>query len=260
MFRSLYTAASGMFAQQINMDEITENLANANTNAYKKGRVNFEDLVYSAMAEPGALGAYGEAVPISSQVGSGVRAAGLQKIFTPGQLHRTGNPLDLGIYGDGFFQVKLEDGSLAYTRDGVIRMNKEGECQVAGHPIVGVKIPPNAHDIEIQEDGTIKAYLKNPSEKEVVGHLKLVRFLNPAGLRREGNVYVESPVSGARVEGTPGENGLGLVKQGYVEKANVNIVEEMMSIVMAQRAYEFNAKAVQASDEMMRMTTQLQPK
>ncbi len=260
MFRSLYTAASGMYAQQMNMDEITENLANANTTGYKRGRVDFEDLVYSAMAEPGALGSYGPEVPVASQVGAGVRAAGVEKVFSPGELLHTGNPLDLAIHGNGFFQVKLEDGTTGYTRDGVVHINKEGELTISGHSIAGIKIPEKATGLEVQEDGTIKAFVKDPKEKETLGQIKLVRFLNPAGLRLQGSVFLETPISGKVLEGKAGEPGFGLVKSGYLEKANVNLVEEMMNIVMAQRAYEFNAKAVTASDEMMRLTTQLQPK
>lgn len=261
MFRSLYTAASGMFAEQLDMDQISENLANANTTGYKKGRIDFQDLMYTAMAEPGALGAYGESVPISSAVGSGVRAAGFEKIFTPGELYHTGNTLDLAIHGNGFFQVKLEDGATAYTRDGVIHLNNDGECLIGGHPLAGLKIPSKATGIEIAEDGTVKAFVNNPKEKEVLGQIKLGRFLNPGGLRFQGNVFLETPVSGSKVEGTAGEHGFGPIKSGYIEKANINLVEEMMKIVIAQRIYEFNAQAVKATDEMMRATIQLsQPK
>lgn len=261
MFRSLYTAASGMHAEQLDIDQISENLANANTTAYKKGRVDFQDLMYTAMAEPGALGAYGEAVPISSEIGSGVRASGFEKVFTPGELYRSGNPLDLAIHGNGFFQVTLEDGTAAYTRDGVIHLNKNGEAVIAGHPLAGLKIPQHASGIEVTEDGTVKAYLENPKQKEILGHIKLARFLNPAGLRYQGNVFLETPVSGVKVEGTPGDNGFGEVKSGYIEKANISLIEEMMKLVIAQRIYEFNAKAVEVTDNMMRMTTQgMQPK
>lgn len=258
MFRSLYTAASGMYAEQLDIDQISENLANANTTAYKKGRIDFQDLMYTAMAEPGALGAYGEAVPVSSQVGSGVRAAGFEKVFTPGELYHTGNPLDCAVHGNGFFQVNLEDGTTAYTRDGVIHLNKDGQALVGGHPLAEIRIPKKAAGLEIGEDGTIKAYVDNPKAKEVVGQIKLVRFLNPAGLRFEGNVFHETPVSGLKVEGKAGENGLGEIKSGYLEKANISLIEEMMKLVIAQRIYEFNSKAVEATDQIMRMTTSLQ--
>lgn len=260
MFRSLYTAASGMHAEQLDIDQISENLANANTTAYKKGRIDFQDLMYTAMAEPGALGAYGEAVPVSSEIGSGVRAAGFEKIFTPGELYHTGSPLDLAVHGNGFFQVALEDGTPAYTRDGVIRLNKDGEALIGGNRLLGLKIPKSATALEITEDGTVKGYVKNAKEKEILGHIKLARFINPAGLRYQGNVFLETPVSGPKMEGTPGENGYGELKSGYIEKANISLIEEMMKLVIAQRIYEFNAKGVAITDDMMRLTTQLTPK
>lgn len=257
MFRALYSAASGMFAQEANMEQLSEDLANAATNGYKKSRVNFEDLMYSEMGEPGALGALDESTPVGSQIGAGVRAGGVEKLFTAGELYHTGNALDLGIHGDGFFEVTVEDGRIGYTRDGVIRISKDGTALAGGHPLVGVKIPQNASGIEVSDDGTIKANLNDPNKKEIIGHIKLARFLNPAGLRLEGNVFLQSPVSGAKVAGTPGEQGLGTIQAGYVEKSNVNLVEAMMNMVMAQRMFEFNAKAVSTTDEMMRMTTQL---
>jgi flagellar basal-body rod protein FlgG len=259
MFRSLYTAATGMYAQELNMDQIADDLANTNTVGYKKGRINFEDLMYTTMAEPGAMGAYGDAIPASSQVGSGVRVESLQKIFTPGQYEHTGNPLDLAIYGDGFFKVRLEDGSVGYTRAGNITLDPKGHLVSGGHPLWGVKIPTRATGIEVEQDGTIKAFVNNQNQRVKVGQITLVRFLNPSGLRMVGNVFVETPVSGTKVEDKPGKDGLGIIKSGYLEKSNVNVVQEMMEIVAAQRAYEFNTKAVTTADEMMRMTTQLKP-
>lgn len=257
MFRSLYTAATGMYAQQVNMDQIAEDLANANTAGYKKGRVNFEDLMYSNMNEPGAMGAYGEAMPAASEVGSGVRAVSVQKVFTAGQFSHTGNPLDLGIYGDGFFQVELPDGSKAYTRNGALHLDAKGHLLAGDNPLVGVNIPVNAHGIQVDEDGTIKAFMKDQNTRSVIGQIKLTRFLNPAGLRLAGNVYVETAISGAKVEGKAGDDGLGMIKSGYVEKSNVNIVQEMMDLVLAQQAYESNTKAVTTADEMMRETNQM---
>lgn len=259
MFRSLYTAASGMLAEEANIQEIAENLANASTPAYKKGRVDFEDLMYSSLMEPASFGAYGESMPVSSEVGAGVKAAGIEHIFTPGELSQTGNSLDVGIQGDGFFKVSLGNGISGYTRNGMLHVNKEGKLVIQGHPVAGVQIPKDAAGIEIGEDGTIKAYLHNPNQREVIGHIQLTRFLNPAGLRMEENVYLESPFSGTRVDGVPGTSGLGTLAAGYIEKANINMVQQMMAIVLAQRIYEMNANAVKATDEMMRMTTQLKP-
>ncbi len=259
MFRSLYTAASGMYAQELNMNEISENLANVNTIGYKKGRVNFQDLMYSALQEPGAVGPYGGAVQVSSEQGSGVRAASIQKIFTPGQYDHTGNPLDLAIYGNGFFEVKLPDGKTGFTRDGMIQLNDKGEFLAGGHPIVGVKIPKNVTGLQVESSGTIMGYLNNQTKRVKIGQIQLARFLNPSGLRAQGDVYYDTAVSGPKITGTAGENGFGMIKAGYLEKANVNIIQEMMDIVMAQRAYEFNAKAVTATNNMLSITTQLQP-
>lgn len=255
MMRALYTAASGMMAQQLNIDNISHNLANYQSTGFKKSRVDFQDLLYATLRDPGTEATAG------TQIGMGVRAASTQRLFTQGSLQMTGNPFDVAIQGEGFFKVTLPDGTLAYTRDGAFKYDGETRQIVtsAGYP-VGVEIPKDATNIEILENGEVRAILLNSDGKpEKIGQIRLVRFLNPSGLQAiGGNLYVETPVAGAKVEDIPGQNGMGALAQGYLEKSNINVVEEMIAIVQAQRAFEMNQKGVQAADEMMRMTNQLQ--
>lgn len=265
MFRSMFTAALGMQAQQSNMDNVANNLANVNTTGFKKGRIAFQDLLYTTLAmqnpqEEIIQASDTEGIPNGAQVGTGVKSIATERIFTVGSLQRTDNPLDLVINGDGFFEVTLPDKSKAYTRDGSLKMNKDGSLvSPTGHP-VGVTIPKDVTNVSIKEDGSvmgIKAGSKSPDPVKI-GQIKIVRFLNPMGLRPVGgNLYLESSVSGAKVKGTPGSNSLGNIASGYLEKSNVNVVEEMMNIIQAQRAYEMNGKVVTSTDEMTRMTIQL---
>lgn len=255
MMRALYTAASGMMAQQLNIDNISNNLANYQSTGFKKSRVDFQDLLYATMKEPGAEATAG------TQIGMGVRASSTQRNFVQGSLQKTNNPYDVAIQGEGFFKVNLPDGTHAYTRDGAFKYDGETQ-QIVNHTghSVGVSIPGDVTNVEVRPDGSIYGVrINGDGQAEKVGQLKLTRFLNPAGLQAIGaNLYVETPVAGARSEDLPGQNGMGVLAQGHLEKSNINVVEEMISIVQAQRAFEMNQKGVQAADEMMRMTNQLQ--
>ena len=237
MLRGLYTAASGMAAQQANIDNIANNLANIQTTGYKKSRIDFQDLLYSHTKDPGSEATTG------TQIGMGVRASSTQQIFTDGSLLQTGRDMDIA----------------AYTRDGSLKMDGEGNLLSGSGYSLGVKIPKDVSNIVIESDGTIKGTPISSTQPQVIGKLELVRFLNPSGLKAMGsNLFERTPIAGEMFKGTAGESGLGSIAQGHLEKANVNVIEEMISIVQAQRAYEMNQKGVQAADEMARSASQLQ--
>lgn len=260
MIRSLYTAATGMEAQQLNMDVIANNLANVNTSGFKKSRVDFQDLLYQTLRTAGSTQAQGMQVPTGIQVGLGTRAAAIQKIFTPGDYQQTGNDLDLIIEGDGFFQVMLPSGELAYTRDGSFKIDGEGRVVTSdGYPVQPeITIPAETKDIAIGADGTISVTAAGQNEPQELGQIQIVKFLNPAGLISEGrNLLVTSAASGEPITGTPGTDGLGTIAQGFVEMSNVKVVEEMVNMIVAQRAYEVNSKSIQSSDEMLSIANSL---
>jgi flagellar basal-body rod protein FlgG len=265
MMRALYTAASGMMAQQLNIDNISNNLANVQSVGFKKSRVDFQDLLYAHMQDPNANATAG------TQIGMGVRVASTQKLFTQGSLCRTDNPYDMAIQGDGFFAVKTPDG-VAYTRDGAFKFDGEkGEITNAagfslqikdpsGHMGFGLKVPKGVTGITVDGEGNING--TDMAGKDVkLGTIMLTKFLNPAGLQAVGgNLYLPTPIAGGHVTGVPNDKAqqLGGIAQGYVEKSNINVVEEMVAILQAQRAFEMSQKGVQAADEMMRMTNQMQ--
>ncbi len=254
MIRSLYSAATGMEAQQINMDITANNLANVNTTGFKKSRADFQDLLYQTIRVAGSTQAQGIQVPTGIQIGLGTRLAAVQKIFTQGDFHTTGNPLDLVIEGDGFFQVRLPSGELAYTRDGSLKKDSEGSLVTSDGYLVQpeISIPAEARQISIGKDGTVSALLAGQSAPEELGQLQLVKFLNPAGLENlGGNLFVQTAASGDPETGTPGEIGLGMLSSGSVEMSNVKVVEEMINLIIAQRAYEVNSKSIQTADEML---------
>ncbi|CAM9895235.1 unnamed protein product [Phaeothamnion confervicola] len=255
MMRSLYTAASGMMAQQQNIDNISNNLANFQSTGFKKSRISFEDLLYSTMDTPGAEGVGGK-----TQVGMGVRSVNTQKMFTQGQLQQTNNPYDVAIQGEGFFKVQMPDGRSGFTRDGAFQYDpKAGELKNSSGCSLGIKIPADMTNVEISADGVIKGTRMGGDKQEVLGQVKLTRFLNPSALQAVGgNLYIPNEACGATTEGIPGKNGLGVVAQGHLEKSNINIVEEMIAIVQAQRSFEMNQKGVQAADEMAKSTNQMQ--
>jgi flagellar basal-body rod protein FlgG len=261
MMRSLWTAATGMTGQQFNLDTIANNLANVNTAGFKKSRVDFEDLIYEVLKSPGTPIATGSVLPTGVHVGHGVAIAATQKIHSLGHLQETQNPLDIAIEGKGFFQLLLPDGSIGYTRDGSFKMDSEGKLVTSNGHILQPEIvlPADTTQITITEDGMVIVIvgndLKTPQE---VGKIELVRFANPSGLIPIGkNIFKESAASGDPVTGTPGTEGFGRIAQGFLELSNVNIVDEMVNMIIAQRAYELNSRAIQTGDAMLGIVSAL---
>ena len=260
MIRALWTAATGMEAQQINMDVIANNLANVNSVGFKKSRADFQDVLYQTIKVAGTDAAGGAEQPTTIQVGLGSRVAAIQKVFSTGDIQQTGNSLDLAIEGAGFFQVRMPDGELAYTRAGAFKKDGPGRLVTSnGYPLEPeIVIPENATSIAIGRYGTVEVLLDGQSEPTQVGTITLTRFANPAGLMAQGsNLYTETPTTGAPVTGNPGEEGFGSLAQGYLEGSNVSIMEEMVNMIAGQRAYEINSKAIKTADEMLQMTNNL---
>ncbi|MBX3738114.1 MAG: flagellar basal-body rod protein FlgG [Candidatus Didemnitutus sp.] len=248
---SLYSAATGMEAQQLNLNTIANNLANVNTPGFKRSKIEFQDLLYQKPRASGSDSGGGNLVPTGIEVGNGSRVAATSKVFTQGQLTNTGEKLDIAIQGDGFFEVQRPDGTIGYTRDGSFKLNAQGQVvTVDGMPILsGMQTIPAGSNVSISEDGQVTV---QSSSGSTTFRLTMTRFANPAGLRSMGgNVYEETAASGTPETGNPGENGFGRTIQGYIEASNVNIVEEMVALIVAQRAYEINSKSVQSSDEML---------
>ena len=259
MIRALWTASTGMEAQQTNMDVIANNLANVNSTGFKKSRADFQDILYQTTKVAGTGVQDGQS-PTGIQVGLGSRVAAVQKIFSTGDLQRTGNDLDVAIEGPGFFQVTLPDGSDAYTRSGALKKDANGRLVTSdGYPLSPeIVIPENATSVAIGNAGTVEVLLDGESTPTEVGTIELARFSNPAGLSSLGqNLYAETPTTGAPVTGIPSQNGFGSLSQGFLEGSNVNIMEEMVNMIAGQRAYEVNSKAIQTADEMLSMTSAL---
>ncbi len=260
MMRALWSAATGMTAQNTNVDVISNNLANANTAGFKRGLANFQDLMYQQIKSPGAdSSASGTQVPSGIQIGLGVQTAGVQRIFSEGSFQQTSNPLDLAIKGQGFFQLLLPDGSTAYTRSGSFSIDSTGQIvDPNGNPLQpAITIPTDALQINIGADGTVSV-TQPGAQTTNVGQIQTVNFSNPGGLQLLGNsMFQETPASGAPVTGSPGSNGLGEIGQGMLEMSNVNMVEEMVNLIAGQRAYEMNSKSIQAADEMLKTAAQL---
>ncbi len=254
MLRAFSTAATGMTGQQMMVDMIANNLANINTTGFKRSQLGFQDLLYVQMQAAGAEVASGINTPTGLEIGCGVRAAATVKVFTEGELQNTFRPLDIAIYGDGFLQVTLPNGDIRYTRDGALQMNANGQLVTAtGYAIEpAITIPTDAAGIDIGKDGTVNI-TDSSGTQSVVGTLQLVRFPNATGLSSEGdNLLSENEASGTAVTGTAGENGFGAIQSGFLEKSNVQMVTELVNLITAQRAYEINAKAITAGDEMLR--------
>jgi len=260
MIRSLWIAKTGLDAQQTNLDVISNNLANAATTGYKRVKPVFEDLLYQTLrAAGGPTGGQSQA-PSGLQVGTGVRAGAAERMFLQGSLTQTGNQLDMAINGQGFFQVTLPDGQLAYTRDGNFSRDAQGQLvNQAGYVLApGITIPINATSITISETGQVAVQVPGTVAPNQVGEIQLTRFINPGGLASiGGNLLVETAASGAPTPGLPGTDGAGFLKQSYVEASNVNVAEELVSLIQAQRAYEVNARAITASDQMLQKLAQL---
>ncbi len=260
MIRSLWIAKTGMEGQQTKLDSIANNLANVGTNGYKRAGVVFEDLMYQNLRSAGAATSEQSQLPTGLQVGLGVRAAASTRNFGQGSLQQTGGNLDLAIKGQGFFQIQLPDGSTGYTRDGGFQVDSNGQLVTnAGYVVQpGVTIPANAQSVTIALDGTINVTLPNQTAPQSLGQLQLASFVNPAGLEPRGsNLYAETAASGTPNAGAPGSGGLGSLQQGFVEGSNVNVVEELVSMIATQRAYELNSKAIQTSDQMLQRLSQL---
>ena len=257
MIKAFSTAATGMAAQQMMVDVIANNLANISTTGFKRSQINFQDLFYLKVIQPGMEIASGINTPTGLEVGSGVRASSTVKVFSVGELENTGRSLDIAVYGDGFLQITLPSGDLRYTRDGALQVNASGQLvTTTGYSIEpAITIPTDAVSVDIGKDGTVNV-TDSAGTQSVVGTLQLVRFPNPAGLSSEGdNMYAETVASGTAVTGTPGENGFGSIQSGMLEKSNVQMVTELVNLITAQRAYEVNARAIRAGDEILRTAT-----
>jgi flagellar basal-body rod protein FlgG len=260
MIRSLWIAKTGMEAQQMQLDTISNNLANVGTNGYKRGHVVFEDLMYQNLRQAGAASSDQTQLPTGLQVGLGVRSVATSRNFSQGNLQQTSNNLDLAINGNGFLQVQMPDGTTGYTRDGSLQVNGTGQLVTNNGYVVqpGITIPANAQSVTIAPDGTVSVALPNQTAAQTLGQLQLAGFVNPAGLEPKGqNLWAETAASGAANAGAPGSNGLGSLQQGYVETSNVNVVTELVSMIATQRAYELNSKAIQTSDQMLQKLGQL---
>ncbi len=254
MDSALWAAKTGLDAQNTRMTTISHNLANVNTTGFKKDRVVFEDLLYQNRGQVGASTSQDTVSPTGLNIGTGVRVVATEKNYTQGQITNTGNVLDVAISGRGFFQVLMPDGSLSYTRDGSFKMSPEGELVTSsGYKIQpGISIPQGAQSLSIGVDGVINAQLPGQTGTTQVGTLQLTDFVNPAGLEPRGdNLLVESAASGPAQTGNPGLNGLGTLRQGYLEGSNVNVVEELVNMIETQRAYEMNSKAISTTDQML---------
>lgn len=260
MISALWTAATGMNTQQTNIDVISNNLANVNTTGFKKSRVNFQDLMYQRVKEPGTPNAQGAQIPLGVEIGHGAKVSATQKVFTTGDLQNTEGPLDIVIEGDGFLQVLLPDGTIAYTRDGSLKMDSTGRLVTSdGYPIQPeIYIPEDATEISITTDGNVSVEIGGQNQPQQLGQFQLARFSNPAGLNSIGrNLYKNTVASGDPMVNTPGSAGYGTIVQNFLEMSNVQVVEEMVNMIAAQRAYEVNSKAIQAADDMLRTASQL---
>ena len=254
MIKSLTTAATGMQAQQTNMDVVANNLANANTTGFKKGRAEFEDLMYQTVKEPGAQTGANSVSPTGVQIGLGVKTAAVNKNFEQGSTQVTKNPFDMEIEGAGFFPVQLPNGQIAYTRDGAFKKGPDGRIQDKNGNMLQpeIVIPPDAAGVEISGDGQVAIIQGLNTVPQSVGQIQIVNFVNPAGLKNIGkNLFIPSAASGLPQQGAPGQNGMGSIAQGQLETSNVNVVDEMVNMITAQRSYDTNAKVIQASDQML---------
>ncbi|MFN7650786.1 MAG: flagellar basal-body rod protein FlgG [Acidobacteriota bacterium] len=254
MIRALFSAGSGMSAQQTNVDNIAHNLANANTVGFKMRRAQFQDLLYQTMVQPGAAAGAQTTIPSGLQIGLGARTFANEIIFTQGSFMQTSNPLDLVIEGRGFFQVRRPNGEIAYTRSGQFQLNRDGIMVTSeGDPLEpAITIPPEAQGVSIAQDGTVSFRQGGQAAAQIAGQIQLANFVNPAGLNNIGrNLYLPTDASGEPVTGNPGgQEGIGSLMQGYIEQSNVSVVEEFINLIMSQRAYEANSKVVRAADEM----------
>ncbi|MEA3297793.1 MAG: flagellar basal-body rod protein FlgG [candidate division Zixibacteria bacterium] len=260
MIKAMRTAASGMLSQQMNVDNIANNLANMNTAGFKKSRLEFQDVLYQNLRQAGSASAVGHMVPTGLSIGYGTKVVATARQFTEGNLTPTGNPLDLAIAGDGFFQMQHPDGSTVYTRDGSLKLSAEGQIVNSdGYYLVPeITIPQDATNISVGTDGVVQVLSFGQSEPTEIGQLELARFVNPAGLSAIGrNLLVATPASGDPQTDIPTQSGMGQIDQGYLEMSNVQVVDEMVDMIVAQRAYEMNSKAIQMADDMAAIANSL---
>ncbi len=260
MINSLWIAKTGMEAQQTQLDVISHNLANTSTTGYKRASAVFQDLIYQNLRQVGSQSTEQNQLPTGLHLGLGVRTVATSRNFMQGGLQQSNNNLDVAIKGNGFFQVTMPDGTAGYTRDGSFQVDAQGRLVTSsGLPVAnGITIPPGATAISISQDGAVAAQLPGNTAPQPLGSLAMANFINPPGLEPRGeNLYIETAASGQPTQGTPGTNGLGTVVQGYLETSNVNVVQELVSMIQTQRAYEMNSKAVQTSDQMLAKLAQL---
>ena len=260
MINSLWISKTGMEAQQTQLDVISHNLANVSTTGFKRGTAVFEDLMYQNLRQVGANSSEQAQLPTGLQIGLGVRTVATSRSFTQGSMQQSNNQLDLAIKGNGFFQVTMPDGTTGYTRDGSFQVDAQGRLVTAsGLPVAnGITVPPNATNISVSSSGAVSATVAGTPAPQQIGTLALTNFVNPAGLEPRGeNLYGETAASGQPNGGTAGSNGLGAVMQGFLETSNVNVVQELVSMIQTQRAYEMNSKAIQTSDQMLQKLSQI---
>jgi len=260
MIRSLWTARTGLDAQQTSLDVISHNLANVSTNGYKRQRAVFEDLLYQTVRQPGAQTTQQTQVGSGLQIGTGVRPIATDRLYTQGNLQQTGGSLDVAVQGNGFFQITMPDGTTAYTRDGAFQLDNQGNVVTAsGYPLAdAINIPADTLTITVGKDGTVSVLQAGQTTPVQVGNIQLAMFVNTGGLQSAGeNLFYETASSGVATPTQPGTNGSGVINQGYVETSNVNVAEELVNMIVTQRAYEMNSRAIQTSDQMLGRLTQL---
>jgi len=260
MMRSLWIAKSGMEAQQTQLDHISQNLANSGTNGYKQSHAVFEDLMYQNLRQSGANSSEQTQLPTGLQVGLGVRAVATSRQFSQGTLTQTYNNLDLAVQGKGFFQITMPDGTTGYTRDGSFQLDAQGQLVTNNGYLVqpGITVPATATNVTVANDGTVTATIAGQVAPQNLGQIQLATFINPAGLEPKGqNLFAETPASGAPQTAAPTVQGMGSVSQGFVESSNVNVVQELVTMIQTQRAYELNSKAIQTSDQMLQRLGQM---
>ena len=260
MINSLWIAKTGMSAQQTNLDVISHNLANVSTTGFKRNNAVFEDLIYQNQRQVGANNDEQNQLPTGLHLGLGVRTVATSRNFMQGSLQESKNSLDVAINGNGFFQLTRPDGTVGYTRDGSFQVDSQGRLvNSSGLPVAnGITVPPNATSISISTEGAVSAIVPGNTQPQPLGNIAMSSFINPAGLEPVGqNLFKESAASGQPQQGTPGTNGLGFIRQGFLEASNVNVVEELVTMIQAQRAYEMNSKAIQTSDQMLAKLAQL---
>jgi flagellar basal-body rod protein FlgG len=260
MINSLWIAKTGMEAQQMQLDVISNNLANVSTNGFKQGHVVFEDLMYQNLRQVGSNTSEQSTLPTGLQIGLGVRPVATSRTFSQGSLQQSNNNLDVAIQGNGFFEVTMPDGTTGYTRDGAFQLDSQGRLVNSTGLLVqgGITVPANATNLSIAANGTVTASIPGTTTPQTIGTISMASFINPAGLEPKGqNIYQETSASGQPNAGTAGTNGLGTILQGYVETSNVNVVQELVSMIQTQRAYEMNSKAIQTSDQMLQKLGQL---